>query len=321
MAVQQEQQLVVFELGDAFYGVDIRAVREIIRYEPIRKVPNTPPAVNGVIDLRGLVIPVADMRRRLRVPMRPMSERTRIIVVDIAGSMMGFIVDAVAEVLRLSAADIESAPAMSVTEGSNYIAGVARVSDRLMMLINVERALSTEALQRFAEEERRRGDAPVEDFIPAETPVAGTPASPSLADLDVELLEATFEAVKPRAAELVEYFYDRLFEQYPSVVPLFAAADMQEQQGKLLSALALVVASLRQPDALVPALQRLGEKHVGYGALPDHYGAVGAVLLDTLAHIAGDAWTDEAAKAWGDAFTVVAGVMIDAAAAAAVQAA
>lgn len=326
MAAQQEQQIVVFELADALYGVDIRSVREIIRHEPIRKVPNTPPAVNGVIDLRGLVIPVADLRRRLRVPASPIGERTRIIVVDIAGSMMGFIVDAVAEVLRLPVSAVEAAPAMSVTDGSNYIAGVAKTNDRLLMLIDVERALSAEALKRFAEEEQRRGEQPVDDLVgdvldSSTAALAPVPLRPALHDLDVELLEATFEAVKPRAAELVEFFYSRLFEQYPSVIPLFAGADMREQQGKLLSALALVVASLRQPDALVPALQRLGEKHLGYGAVPAHYDAVGGVLLETLAHIAGDAWTDEAESAWSDAFAVVAGVMIDAAEAATERAA
>lgn len=322
MAAQQEQQIVVFELADAIYGVDIRAVREIIRHEPIRKVPNTPPAVNGVINLRGLVIPVADLRRRLRVPMRAVDERTRIIVVDIGGSMMGFIVDAVVEVLRIPAADVEAAPAMSVTDGSNYIAGVARLNDRLMTLIDVGRALSAEALRRFAEEEQRRDEeaAAVSDGAHGVAPVEGF-SRPALGDLDVDLLETTFEAVKPRAGELVEFFYSRLFERHPAVLPLFAGADMREQQGKLLSALALVVASLRQPDALVPALQRLGEKHVGYGAMPGHYDAVGAVLLDALAHIAGGAWTDEAARAWSDAFTVVAGVMIGAAEAATAQAA
>ncbi len=319
MVAQQEQQIVVFELAGALYGVDIRAVREIIRHEPIRKV-SPPPAVNGVINLRGLVIPVADLRRRLRVPMRAIDERTRIIVVDIAGSMMGFIVDAVVEVLRIPAADVEPARAMSVTDGSNYIAGVARLNDRLMTLIDVGRALSAEALHRFAEEEQRRGEeaADVSDGAQDVASVEA-PSRPALGDLD--LLEATFEAVKPRAGELVDFFYSRLFERHPAVIPLFAGADMREQDGKLLSALALVVASLRQPDALVPALQRLGEKHVGYGAMPGHYDAVGAVLIETLAHIAGAAWTDEAARAWSDAFTVVAGVMIGAAEATTAQAA
>lgn len=153
----QEQQLVVFELAGALYGVDIRSVREIIRHEPIRMVPNTSPAVSGVISLRGLVIPVVDLRRRLRLPMQHTDERTRIIVAEITGKMMGFTVDAVAEVLRLPTTAIEPAPPLSVTDGSNYVAGVAKRDERLMMLIDVERLLSAEALQYFTEEERLAG--------------------------------------------------------------------------------------------------------------------------------------------------------------------
>lgn len=319
----EEQQLVVFELADAPYIVDIRSVREIIRHEPIRTVPNAPEAVDGVINLRGLVVPIVDLRRCLGLPMRSPTNSTRIIVVDIPGAVAGFIVDAVTEVLRMPSSAIKPAPALAVTSRSNSVAGVAMVDERLMMVIDVERLISSEALR--AVDEGAPNTAPAEPVAvvgevtrdAADTP----PDGPSLAGLDIELLEATFAAVKPRAAELVEYFYDRLFTLYPAVVPMFANADMQEQQGKLLSALALVVASLRQPEALVPALQRLGAKHVEYGAQPAHYDAVGAVLLDSLAYIAGDQWSAEAAQAWADAFGVVAGVMIEAAEAAVAQAA
>ena len=133
---------------------------------------------------------------------------------------------------------------------------------------------------------------------------------PTLGDLDVALLEATFNAVKPRGAELTAHFYEQLFAQHPAVIPLFANVKIEEQQGKLLSALALVVANLRHPDVLVPALQGLGKRHVDYGALAPHYDAVGGGLLGSLAHVAGPAWTPEAAKAWGDAYAVAAGVMI-----------
>jgi len=132
---------------------------------------------------------------------------------------------------------------------------------------------------------------------------------PTLADLNIGLLEATFEAVKPRGAELTAHFYEQLFTQHPAVMPLFANVKIEEQQGKLLSALALVVANLRHPDVLVPALQTLGKRHVNYGALAPHYDAVGGVLLGSLAYIAGSAWSPEAAKAWGDAYAVAAGVM------------
>jgi hemoglobin-like flavoprotein len=155
----------------------------------------------------------------------------------------------------------------------------------------------------------------------ATQPALSTPAAdaaddgdpPSELPLNIELLEQTFQAVAPHGEELVEYFYDQLFEQYPSVRPLFANANMADQRGKLLAALATVVASLRDPATLVPHLQRLGERHAEYGAEPAHYDAVGGVLLQSLKHIAGDAWTDEIAKAWGEAYGLVASVMIEAA--------
>lgn len=137
-----------------------------------------------------------------------------------------------------------------------------------------------------------------------------TAERPGLGDLNIALLETTFEAVKPRGAELVDHFYTSLFEQHPEVIPMFANANMQEQRGKLLSALALVVANLRHPDALVPAVQGLGTKHHGWGVQPEHYAIVGATLLGSLAHIAGDAWTPAIEEAWSDAYTVIADAMV-----------
>lgn len=156
------------------------------------------------------------------------------------------------------------------------------------------------------------GSPPPPEDPPGDTgPTHQTP--PTELSLNIPLLETTFEAVAPRGDELVEYFYEQLFEQYPSVKPLFANADMAEQRGKLLSALATVVASLRDPATLVPHLQRLGERHREYGAEAAHYDAVGAVLLQSLAHIAGDGWTDEINDAWTEAYGLVASVMIEAA--------
>lgn len=310
----QEQQVVVFDLAGERYGVNIHSVREIIRYQSVTAIPNAPASVSGIINLRGAVVPVVDLRRRLGAPLRPLGEETRIVVVETDGTLVGLIVDAVAEVLRLAASAIEPPPPAIRNAANAYVCGIARVGQTLTILLDLDGALSAEALARFSDEVRARGGAHAAATAPASAPSAA-PAAPTLADLDIDLLEATFDAVKPRATELVEYFYEQLFAQYPAVVPLFQRADMQEQRGKLLSAIALVVASLRQPDALVPALQALGERHAGYGAQPAHYPAVGGVLLQALAYIAGDAWTAEAARAWADAYTVVANVMMEAAAA------
>jgi hemoglobin-like flavoprotein len=128
--------------------------------------------------------------------------------------------------------------------------------------------------------------------------------------LNIETLETSFDLIAPRGDELMDEFYSRLFEAAPGVRPLFSA-DMKRQKAMLLSALVLVRKSLRDLDRLVPTLHALGARHVQYGALPEHYPVVAAVLMDAMAAVAGDAWTAEHDAAWGAALAVVAGVMIE----------
>ena len=138
--------------------------------------------------------------------------------------------------------------------------------------------------------------------------------------LDLEALETSFDLVAPRGDELMDVFYERLFGAAPAVRPLFAGTDPRRQKAMLLAALVLVRNSLRNLDALVPKLRDLGARHVGYGAEPEHYPVVGAVLIGSMAEIAGDAWRPEYGRAWAAAFDVVAGAMLDGAAAAAPRA-
>jgi methyl-accepting chemotaxis protein len=128
--------------------------------------------------------------------------------------------------------------------------------------------------------------------------------------LDLDILETSFDLIAPRGDELVETFYTRLFETAPAVIPLFAGADLREQRSKLLATLVLLRKSLRNLEAITPTLQRLGAKHVAYGARPEHYPVVAAVMLDSMAAVAGDAWTAEIEGAWAAALTLVAGAMI-----------
>jgi hemoglobin-like flavoprotein len=134
--------------------------------------------------------------------------------------------------------------------------------------------------------------------------------------LDLEALEASFDLVAPRGDELMDVFYARLFAAAPGVRPLFAGTDLRRQKGMLLGALVLLRKSLRDLDAIVPTLRELGARHVAYGAEPAHYPVVGAVLIASMAEIAGDAWRPEYERAWTAAFEVVAGAMLDGAAAA-----
>jgi len=126
---------------------------------------------------------------------------------------------------------------------------------------------------------------------------------------DVELVQSTFEQVKPIGEAAAAQFYARLFEVAPEVRPLFHG-DMAEQGRKLIATLAVVVGSLHSLPAILPAVSALAKKHVSYGVKPEHYEAVGQALLWTLERGLGPAWTPSAAAAWGAAYTTLSDFMI-----------
>ena len=128
--------------------------------------------------------------------------------------------------------------------------------------------------------------------------------------LNLNALETSFDLIAPRGDELMDEFYARLFAAAPAVRPLFPN-DMRRQKTMLLGTLVLLRKSLRNLDAIVPKLHDLGARHVAYGAKPEHYPVVGAVLIESMAVIAGDAWTREYEAAWTEAFGLVAGAMIE----------
>lgn len=147
MKGEEERQLVVFDLADEAYGVNIGTVREIIRMQEITQVPRTPDYVEGVINLRGKVIPVIDMRKRFGFPVAEHTKDTRIVVIDIGGADIGATVDAVTEVLRLGKDSIEPPSAIISTSDSDYLIGIAKLETRLIILLDLQRALSVDSLQ------------------------------------------------------------------------------------------------------------------------------------------------------------------------------
>ena len=139
---QNEQQLVVFDLSTEAYGVDIGAVREIIRLQDITRVPRTPEFVEGVINLRGKVIPVVDLRKRFGLPAEVESKENRIVVVDIGAQDIGVVVDAVTEVLRISTEAVEPPASVITTADSEYLLGIAKLDSRLIILLDLEQVLT-----------------------------------------------------------------------------------------------------------------------------------------------------------------------------------
>ena len=135
-------QLVSFKIGNEEFGVDILKVQEINRMMQITKVPNAPHFVDGVINLRGRIIPIIDLRIRLGMVKREHDKSTRIVVVELDGKTVGFIVDEVSEVLRIPVSITEPPPPMVAGINADYITAVGKLEDRLLILLDMEKVLS-----------------------------------------------------------------------------------------------------------------------------------------------------------------------------------
>jgi purine-binding chemotaxis protein CheW len=139
-----EEQLVVFDLGNEVFGVDISRVQEIIRMQAITPVPGASVFIEGVINLRGKIIPVVDLHRRFGLPLSQASNSSRIVVVQTNGHVVGMVVDAVSEVMHVSANCIEPPSAIIADLESDFIRGIAKLEDKLIILLQLDKALTVE---------------------------------------------------------------------------------------------------------------------------------------------------------------------------------
>jgi len=146
-------QLVSFMLADEEYGVEVLKVREIIRMPTITKMPNVPQHVEGIINLRGKVIPIISMRRRFNLMENENNSQTRIIIMDVVGSLTGFIVDSVSEVIRIHGSEIQPPPSMVISGGvsQEFITGVYNHAERLLIIMDIDRMFSDEERESFGE--------------------------------------------------------------------------------------------------------------------------------------------------------------------------
>jgi purine-binding chemotaxis protein CheW len=144
-------QLVSFKIGNEEFGVNILKVQEIIRMIEITQMPNSPEFVDGVINLRGRVIPVISLRKKLGLQRIEHDRNSRTIVVEICGRTVGFIVDSVSEVLRIPVNITEAPPAIAAGINSDYITSIARLEDRLLILLDLEKALLGEEKEQLQE--------------------------------------------------------------------------------------------------------------------------------------------------------------------------
>jgi len=137
-------QLVVFGVGKELYGVGIALVYEIVRVPEVTEVPDAPDFFEGVINLRGRIVPVMDLRKRLRLAPMERTKSARILITQNDGRAIGLLVDSVTEVIKLAPEAVEEPPQMIASVGIEYITGVAKVGEKLVILLNLDKILSVE---------------------------------------------------------------------------------------------------------------------------------------------------------------------------------
>ena len=151
--VEKEGKYLTFSLADEEHGIGILKIKEIVGMLPVTSVPKTPDFVKGVINLRGKVIPVVDLRVRFGIEEIEYTDRTCTIVVEIEGQagtiMMGIVVDSVSEVLNIKGVDIEESPAFGARLDTNYILGMAKMEGGVKILLDIDRVLSEEEVSGF----------------------------------------------------------------------------------------------------------------------------------------------------------------------------
>ncbi len=154
--VVEQTQYLTFALVEEEYAISILKVKEIIEYDAaLTKVPNMPPSVRGVINLRGSVVPVVDLALKFGLPERPVTKRTCVVIVeaDMGGdhTVMGVIADAVSEVMDLSPRDIEAPPPFGTRVRGDYLKGLGKIGKKFVLILDIDRVLSSEDLQESAE--------------------------------------------------------------------------------------------------------------------------------------------------------------------------
>lgn len=149
-----ERQLVVFSVADEDYGVDIGSVETIVKMQDITVIPHAIAFIEGITNLRGVVLPVINLRKRFGMPKKESDQNTRIIVAMKDEMKVGMIVDSVSEVLRISAQEIEPPPPMTTTVDSAFITGIAKVDDRLIILLNLGKILTVEEVNELKNVEK-----------------------------------------------------------------------------------------------------------------------------------------------------------------------
>lgn len=143
----EDQQFLTFNLADEYYGVDILKVQEIKGYTTVTRIPNTPEYLKGVLNLRGTIVPIVDLRMKFGMGKTDPTPFTVMVVVNVRNRIMGFMVDAVSDVLDLNAKNIQPPPELGNSVDVNFVAGIGNSNDRLVTLLDIDRVLTEEEVK------------------------------------------------------------------------------------------------------------------------------------------------------------------------------
>ncbi|MDF2177096.1 chemotaxis protein CheW [Aliiglaciecola sp. CAU 1673] len=145
----ESREFLSFVLGEEHYALDIMAVKEIRGYEPVTKIANAPPFIKGVLNLRGDIVPIVDLRMKFNVGQATYNEFTIVIMLMVKGRIVGIVVDGVSDVINLTEDDIRPPPEFGVAFDSKYLYGLAQVGEQMVILVNIEALISSEELGLF----------------------------------------------------------------------------------------------------------------------------------------------------------------------------
>ncbi|MBT1065303.1 chemotaxis protein CheW [Bowmanella sp. Y26] len=149
----QQREFLTFVLGDEHYALDIMAVKEIRGYEPVTRIANAPPFIKGVLNLRGDIVPIVDLRMKFNVGEATYTEFTIVIMLHVDNRIVGVVVDGVSDVINLSDDEIRPPPEFGVAFDSQYLVGLAAVDEQLVILVNIEKLISSDELGLFEQKQ------------------------------------------------------------------------------------------------------------------------------------------------------------------------
>lgn len=145
-SAEDHRELLLFRLGQEEYGIDILSVQEIRRYEAVTRLVNTPDFIKGVINMRGTIVPIVDLRIKFNLPVVEYNDFTVVVILNVAERVVGIVVDAVSDVVSVGTEEIRPAPEFGAQVDADYLDGLATVDERMIIVVNIESLITTPEL-------------------------------------------------------------------------------------------------------------------------------------------------------------------------------